>query len=174
MSHTDVEAFTQQWSKFVTKVKGKLLKETKKQPLDIDIATEVLTDAKACWGSSYEASGRWLNDYSDKDYKKGKKIHDILLYEMCFEEIKPKKNLLLLLLYLITLACAGAGFLIAMFITPDWTIRIISGVIPAVLSVFTIRMIITNILIKRKKKLLADYIAQLDDFSEQIIETINS
>ena len=124
MSHKDAEAFKQQWTKFVTKVKGKLIKETKKQALDFELAQQILRDAKDSWASSYEANGRWLSEYNETDYKKGKRIHDILMYDMTFEEQKQKKNFLLLLLYLIPFVCAGAGFLIAMFLTTNLSIRI--------------------------------------------------
>ena len=174
MSHKDTEAFKQQWTKFLTKVKGKLIKETKKQPLDFALAQQTLRDAKESWTSSYEANGRWLSEYSESDYKKGKRIHDILMYDMTFEEQKQKKNILLLLLYLIPLVCAGAGFLIAMFFTSNLSIRISSAAIPAVLTVFTVRMIVANIKANRKKKLLANYLEQLEDYSQQIIDIINS
>ena len=174
MSHTDVEAFKQHWSKFVTKVKGKLIKESKKQPLDCELAQQVLTDAKEGWGSSYEANGRWLSEYNEQDYKKGKRIHDILLHKMTFEEIEGKNNILFILLYLIPLVLAAAGFLIAMCFTASWGIRLTSAAIPAVLSVLTARMIVRNIKANRKKQLIADYLEQLNEYSEQIIDIINS
>ena len=174
MSHTDVEIFTQHWNKFLTKVKGKLIKETKKQNLDYKLAQEILSESKESWGSDFEASGRWLNEYSETDYRKGKRIHDILLHNMDFEEIPRKKNLLLILLYLIPLVCGGAGFLIAMFITGSLSIRISCAAVPAVLSVFTVRMFAANIKTKAKKQLITEYVDQLADFSDQIIETIIS
>jgi len=173
MTHADIDSFSSEWNKFTTKVKGKLLKESKRKPVDYHTAEEILRETKVCWSSPYEATGRWLKGLSEKDSDKGTRII-AQLDKIHFEEIAERKSPLPFLLFIIPLLFGAGGFLIAMFLTQSWLIRIASAVLPAALMFFTTKIAYSNIKSTLQKRLISKYMDQLDVYSDKIKKILKS
>ena len=174
MPYSDTKTFRQHWNKFITKLKGRILKESKKQPLDYESYKEILEDVKLCWSSSYETNGRWLNGFVEADPNKGKRISDILLEDMTFEEEKEKVSLLRFLVFLLPLVFGGLGFLIAKLLKAKLLIQIISGGVPALLMILSCIVILRGIKAAAKRKLTDNYLEQLSKYSNSIESIIES
>lgn len=174
MPYSDTKTFRQHWNKFITKLKGRILKESKVQPLTYENYKEILEDVKLCWSSSFEANGRWLKGFVDTDPIKGKRISDILLEDMSFEEEKEKSSPLRFLIFLLPLLIGGSGFLIAKLLKTKLLIQIISGGVPALLMILSCIVILRGIKATSRRKLIDNYLEQLCKYSNSIESIIES
>lgn len=173
MTHTNTEIFSHQWEKYITKVKGRIIRETKDNAVDYAVLKDILNNSKTDWFSSFESIGRWLKDFSQREPAKGKQIEDVL-NTMQFKEEPLPRSPLRFLVYILPVLFAVGGFLVAMFFSNNWLIRIASAVLPAVLMFFASKTTYSSIRLNEQKKLINKYISQLESYSEDIVKILES
>ena len=172
MNWTYRDSFEKQWEKFLTSLKGKILKESAKQQLTCPLLNLLLRDARLCWESDYDENGRWLNNYKAENPEKGELIYNILLEDMIFTEIKSAKGNSEIMNYAIPIAGAVAGFGISSLLHANAIIKAVSTIAPAALLYATTKSVDTNKKDNSAKQLVDAYIAQLDKFKVSIISII--
>lgn len=171
MANTNCENFQKLWNQFITKLKGRIIKEDRRQPLDFESFEMILEDTKGCWSSSFEAGGRWLKDLSEKDSEKGKKVKKIIS-DMKFHRIPQKKNLWRFLVYLLPLLFGAGGYFVSTLFSSLWYVWVASAVVPAVIMLLSARLLETNIKNNLKKKQQTEYLNQLNLSFNQIINIL--
>lgn len=172
MNGTYRDSFEKQWEKFLTSLKGKILKESSKQQLTYPLLNLLLRDARLCWESDYDENGRWLKKYKEENPEKGELIYNILLEDMVFTEIKPAKGNSEIMNYALPVVGAVAGFGISSLLHANAIIKAVSTIAPAALLYTTTKSVGTNKKDNSTKQLIDAYIAQLDKFKVSIISII--
>ncbi len=173
MSGNAKEDFEKYWGKFITQLKGRLMAVSKNQKLSYHIAKLQLTDIAANWDSEYEESGRWLIQYCNENPEKGQLVREVLLEQMCFSEIQPKKDYSEVMNYAIPVAGAIAGFGISKLAHAKTVVRAVSTIAPTVLLYPSAKAVGTTLNQNSKAELLDEYILQLEKYHQGVISIID-
>jgi len=162
------EEFKKIWNQFMRKLQGRIIKETKRQPMSFELLEIILEDTKLCWESSYEASGRWLKNLADTDKNKADKIKYILLKDMKFHKVEQKMTWCRYLVYLLPVVMGVGGYFVSTLFNSNWIIIAASAAVPAIIMLLSARLLEKNIKANQSKKLQSEYLEQLESYCIQI------
>lgn len=169
---SNISDFENVWKKFMIRLKGELMEQTKNAPLTFSVADITLSNAATAWSISYDECGRWLMTYSQTEPEKGALISDILTKDMRFTEIAPAKGVPAAAKIAIPAAGAVAGFCISHFLGAGVLVQAISTVAPAALLYPATVSFSSTAESNSKAALLNDYLVQLDKYKTSVISVI--
>lgn len=173
MKAKNVERFEKCWGKFITKLKGRMIKQSEQQQLTYPLLKLTLSDAASCWGSEYEENGRWLMQYSEEEPEKGRLIHRILLENMEFIEIPLQKDMTDMLNYAVPLAGAAAGLGLSHLFRVKAIGQAISTIVPAAVLYPSMKTLGENIKKQESMERIEQYLSQLEPYRQNIIDIID-
>lgn len=166
---TENELFIQQWDKFVTRVRGKLLQQVKKQQvLTLSVAKLQLADCAIDWSSDIDENGRWLRNLTAKDPARGRAVRQVL-EDMTFAEPDTGKKLPDALDLAVPVAGAAAGVGIALMADAGTLVKAVSAVAPAAVLYPVTKQVRTTVNEKKDQDLVDAYIGQLDKYRDTIL-----
>lgn len=169
MPGTYTESFEKQWGKFLTTVKGKLVRESKTQKITYPLLNLLLQDVRLNWDSEFEENGRWLKGYKKANPEAGERIQHILLKKMAFTEITQKKDNSQLMNYVVPVIGAAAGIGISTILHANLAIKAVSTVVPAVAMYAATKSVGMSKTASDTTQLIDQYMAQLDTFKAEIL-----
>ena len=114
------EEFQDNWKKFSTQLKGRMLSFNGKTFSSSGYFNELLESEREFWSSNLQEGGRWLKDYSEKNPENGKTISGILCKDMCFMDVDSSNaNIIMSKVCRVVLGLA-IGFSIVSFGDSAW------------------------------------------------------
>ena len=117
------DEFLSNWTKFIAKLKGRLLGMSKNGELTFKAVSEIFDSEREFWLSHYEEGGRWIERFSEQDATKGEIIRNILVNDLQFSgNITPKSNVGVFRIFRIAIGVVVGVLLIRL--SPDsWILK---------------------------------------------------
>ena len=169
---SNITDFENNWKKFIIKLKGELMEQSKSRPLTFDTADIALTNAATAWTLSYDECGRWLMTYCQNNPEKGALVTEILTKDIHFSKIDPPKGFPEIAKIAIPAAGAAAGFCISHFLGASVVVQLISTAAPAVLLYPAALSFAQTSESGAQKTLLESYLSQLDKYKTSVLSVI--
>lgn len=117
------EEFLSNWTKFIAKLKGRLLGMSKNDELAFQVISEILDNEREFWLSHYEEGGRWIERFSEQDAAMGDVIRNIMANDLQFNgSITPKSNIGMHRILRIAIG-AVVGFLLIRLSPDSWVLK---------------------------------------------------
>ena len=170
----ETEQFERNWKKFVVVLHGKMLTRPAKSELTPRIANMMLSEALEVWSSEVDEAGRWLLTVMQSDIRKGKEIEKIFLDEIHFRKRKNIKRIPKVLLYIIPILCAVAGFFIARICTELIWVPVLAACLPLLIVYFVLVGLSKGLQEAGKEMVIEDYMNQLSAYREEIIRILEA
>lgn len=168
----DVELFEKYWEQFLTRVKGRMMKQAKKQEMTYPLLNLLLSDISLSWDSNVEESGRWLGQYCEKNPQKGGMIRQILLEDMEFSEILGNEKGSDAMNYIVSAAGAATGYCISSALHAGKVAKTISTVVPALLLYPSAKAVGENTKNRNQKEYMEEYISQLEKYKKGVLSVL--
>lgn len=156
------DQFDTQWERFMTTLKGKIISHSANHPVTCPHLNILLREARLCWESDYETTGRWLKKVKTQYPEQGQMIHQILLRDMIFQEIPNKAGSSERWNLLIPAAGAVTGLTVSSLMHANALVRVLATVAPAGLLYASMK--VTNPKSVQKQRLAEEYFAQLETY----------
>lgn len=172
MMYTNKEKFESLWNSFVTLVRGKLLMTARKQNLTLPLANLILSEASTSWMSEYDMNGKWLCNYFKENEEKASLIKEILLQEMKFTAISPKKDLPTSYNYIIPALGAGVGFAVSSLCGLGRIATVLSVLAPAVLLYPAVKTYRSGKALRNVDVNVDLYMEQLEKYKHSIVSIL--
>lgn len=173
MMSTDQQTFEGLWEKFIVRLKGRMLRQSEKQPLDGPVVKLLLMDAALSWDSEQDECGRWLHSYAQDHPEKGKLLRDILVEDMHFTELAPQKELPEALTYVLPLAGAAVGLGAATYFQAGWLVKAAATVGPGVLLYPAVKAVGDSGREKNRRDAIGEYLDQLDKYKQSALSVLD-
>lgn len=170
------DEFRSNWTKFMAKLKGRLLGMSKNGELTFQAVSEIFDSEREFWLSHYEEGGRWIERFSEQDTTRGDIIRKILANDLHFSKsVKPKSNIAMLRILRIAIGVV-VGLLLIRLSPDSWimkseTLQNLRGWVPylsagcgGVIFYFLGLSFDASLVDKGMRKLTNGYLHQLDKF----------
>lgn len=169
----NIELFEKHWKDFYKKLEYRIIKETEKSnTISCSLLNLILKDAAISWESDFDLNGKWLNEYLSYNPEKGKLIKSIIS-DMRFSELTVKKDYIQPLNFLIPVASAFAGYLIARECGANQVVQTVSAIAPAIVGTLPMRQIEKGIEKNNSLKSAKQYMQQLDKYKTSILSVLS-
>lgn len=169
---TNRELFLQNWSNFLSELRGKLLTTARAQDLSLPLANLILSELACYWFSSSDVKGAWLNKYCNTHINEGECISNILTNDLKFETKEEIAIMSNSTKYLLSIAGAAIGFGLSSYFDVSKTIKIIVTLAPMLATFPVINTYQEKQKIRNQKKLIDNYICQLKKIETSICSII--
>lgn len=168
----DKEIFEKHWEKFITRLKGKMIKQSEKQKLTYPMVKLLLSDTVLDWGSEYDEIGRWLMDYSKRNPEQGGRIRNVLMDDMNFTEIAQQKDYSEVINYAVPLAGAIAGFGVSSLWHAGTVVKAVSTLAPAAILYPSTKALGTAFKDNSRNAMINGYMEQLGKYKMNVLSIL--
>lgn len=169
---TNTEEFARLWNGFTTRLRGSLLRRCSKRQPAISELSLILREAALAWDSGNEVCGRWLKSYGEVQPEKAGAIRTILLDELRFTEIERIPDHSGAVQAGIPIAGAIAGYAITEMLSAAVLLQAASIVLPPLLLYPAAKNAAASVTESGSRRLISEYMRQLEPFREQILAYI--
>jgi hypothetical protein len=164
--------FNQCWDRFKVNVKAKLMNRSEEAPLTVAGANLALKDAVTGWLDEFDILGSLLVKVKRDQPDTAKEIERILRFELVFKEESREKSITDLAAYAVPIAGAVAGGGISMIRKANFLVKVASIVLPAAVLTPVMKQVKQNKEQEIDKKLINQYVLQLEGFKEKILKLL--
>lgn len=170
---TNREIFLQNWTNFLSELRGKLLTTSKTQELSLPLANLVLSELSGYWFSSYDVKGVWFTEYCNTHINEGQCIMNILTNDLKFVTKEESPVMSNGTKYLLSLVGAALGFGVSSLFGVSRVIKVTATIIPMLAAFPLLNTYQEKQKIVNQKKVIDSYIDQLKKFETSICSIIN-
>jgi len=168
----NIQIFDEEWKRFGDKLRGKLMTGLSNRTLTLGYANVFLKEESLVWFDKYERSGNWLTLFGNENPEKAEIIVNILKQDLGFnKEIKEETNYKFIK-YAIPAAAAVVGGGLAHELSGKLLTQLMGAAVPAVVLYPVATELEKNYGKDGKKKLIEDYILQLEKYRTSIRNVI--
>lgn len=166
--------FNHIWKGFEESARGKLIEKSKQSPLNAAAARIAVSAAAIAWTDKYTPCGKWLAELNAKDAQKARRISE-LVQSIDFVEVPPQKQISDLGVIGVSAGSAviGAGISSHFFHTGVLG-SAASAVLPAAVIYPIMKAAQSDMRRSAEKKLIEQYVGQLNDVRIVILEILEN
>lgn len=172
MGNAYYDDFEKNWDKFIARMHGQLIKQARDGVFTLASSNLILADCSGFWDSRHSEGGRWLEKFEKEYPQKAEIIRNILLHDMRFAENSVGDSGQEYLKYIVLVGSAATGFAISKIVGANAIVQAVCTIASAVVAYPVVNNVIHAVDDSRKKKMIQDYLSQLDKYRISIESTI--